>query len=367
MLDMLLATASASAEESSTISAGVIIAIIVALVVLILIISFIKIVPQSTAVVVERLGRFSRVLHTGLHLVFPFIDRVVDAPITPYVKVGQKHIIAEKFGSGMSFIFPARPISLKERLLDFPAQEVITKDNVAMLIDTVVYCQVTDPKQYTYGVENPLYAIKNLTLTTLRNIVGDLELDQTLTSRDLINSKMRKALDEATGAWGVKINRVEIQKIEPADKQIKEAMRKQAIAERERRAAIIAADATKRAAILEEEGRSRARILEADSTKQANILRAEGQRQADILNAEGQAKSIELINYSFPEKEYMTLQAFEALKALADGQATKIIVPSEIQNIAGLLAGLKGVVETDKPVDVNSVADTTASGVNNAK
>ena len=314
MLNMLLAQ---KAQES--LDTWVIVAIVVAAVILILIISFIRIIPQSTAVVVERLGRFSRVLNTGLHLVFPFIDRIVDPPVEIDAAKVHRH---GTVNHGMPVIGPARVISLREKLLDFPANDVITKDNVTMKIDTIVYCQVTDPKLYTYGAESPMCAIQNLTNTTLRNIVGELELDETLTSRDLINSKMRKVLDEATGSWGVKINRVEIQKIEPPVS-IRRAMELQATAERE-----------KRAVILEEEGKSQARILEADSIK-----------QAEILKAEGQSKAIELINYSFPETPYMTLQAYEALKALADGQATKIIVPSEIQNIAGLLAGLKGVVD----------------------
>jgi len=332
MLNMLLAP----------MSPWVVVAIVVAAVILILIISFIRIIPQSTAVVVERLGRFSRVLNTGLHLVFPFIDRIVDPPVEIDAAKVHRH---GTVNHGMPVIGPARVISLREKLLDFPANDVITKDNVTMKIDTIVYCQVTDPKLYTYGAESPMCAIQNLTNTTLRNIVGELELDETLTSRDLINSKMRKVLDEATGSWGVKINRVEIQRIEPPE-DIRKAMEAQATAERNKRALIITA-----------EGR-----------KQADILEAEGKSQADILEAEGQAKAIELINYSFPEAQYMTLKAYEALKALADGQATKIIVPSEIQNIAGLLAGLKGVVSdaptpgfnADLNVDVSAKAEAVA-------
>ena len=343
MLNMLLAPMSPLA----------VVAIVVAAVILILIISFIRIIPQSTAVVVERLGRFSRVLNTGLHLVFPFIDRIVDPPVEKCPT--NKHRLMND-NHGIPVVSPARVISLREKLLDFEANDVITKDNVTMKIDTIVYCQVTDPKLYTYGAENPICAIQNLTITTIRNIVGELELDETLTSRDLINSRMRKVLDDATGSWGVKINRVEIQKIEPPES-IREAMEKQATAEREKRAEIIAAEGKKQATILKEEGISQARILEADSTK-----------QAEILKAEGQSKAIELINYSFPETQYMTLQAYEALKALADGQATKIIVPSEIQNLAGLFAGLKGVVENvptpginaDLNVDVSAKAEAVA-------
>ena len=347
MLNMLLAPMSPLA----------VVAIVVAAVILILIISFIRIIPQSKAGVVERLGRFSRVLNTGLHLVFPFIDRIVDPPVE-VIKIIDEHGRCKLVNIAAKKTSPTQAhfISLKEKLLDFPANDVITKDNVTMQIDTVVYCQVTDPKLYTYGAESPVLAIQTLTDTTIRNIVGELELDETLTSRDLINTKMRKVLDDATGAWGVKINRVEIQKIIPPE-DIRDAMELQATAERKKRAEILKAEGIKQATILEEEGISQARILEADSTK-----------QAEILKAEGQSKAIELINYSFPETQYMTLQAYEALKALADGQATKIIVPSEIQNLAGLFAGLKGVVENvptpginaDLNVDVSAKAEAVA-------
>lgn len=362
MLNMLLAP----------MSPVVVIAIVAVAVILILIISFIRIVPQSKAGVVERLGRFSRVLNTGLHLVFPFIDRIVDPPIE-VIKVidekGQCRLV--NVSSKKTTTNQARFISLKEKLIDFPANDVITKDNVTMKIDTVVYCQVTDPKLYTYGAESPVLAIQNLTSTTIRNIVGELELDETLTSRDLINSKMRRVLDDATGAWGVKINRVEIQKIEPPE-DIRRAMELQATAERTKRAAILEAEAQKQSDILKAEGESQAKILEAEGKKQATILEEEGlsqariieadsSKQAEILKAEGQSKAIELINYSFPETQYMTLQAYEALKALADGQATKIIVPSEIQNIAGLLAGLKGVVEDVPTPGINADLSKDAS------
>ena len=340
MLNMLLAP----------MSPWVVVAIVVAAVILILIISFIRIIPQSTAVVVERLGRFSRVLNTGLHLVFPFIDRIVDPPVEKCPT--NKHRLMND-NHGIPVVSPARVISLREKLLDFEANDVITKDNVTMKIDTIVYCQVTDPKLYTYGAENPICAIQNLTITTIRNIVGELELDETLTSRDLINSRMRKVLDDATGSWGVKINRVEIQKIEPPES-IRRAMEKQATAEREKRAEIIAAEGSAQAAIITAEGGKKAAILREEGISQARILEADSSKQAEVLRAEGQSKAIELINYSFPETQYMTLQAYEALKALADGQATKIIVPSEIQNIAGLLAGLKGVVEDVPTPGINA-------------
>ena len=351
MLNMLLAP----------MSPVVVIAIVVVAVVLILIISFIRIVPQSKAGVVERLGRFSRVLNTGLHLVFPFIDRIVDPPVE-VIKIIDENGRCKLVNVGSQKTTPnqARFISLKEKLIDFPANDVITKDNVTMKIDTVVYCQVTDPKLYTYGAESPVLAIQNLTGTTIRNIVGELELDETLTSRDLINSKIRRVLDDATGAWGVKINRVEIQKIEPPE-EIREAMDKQATAERVKRAEIIAAEGSAKAKIITAEAGKQATILEEEGLSQARIIEADSSKQAEILKAEGQSKAIELINYSFPETQYMTLQAYEALKALADGQATKIIVPSEIQNIAGLLAGLKGVVEDVPTPGINADLSKDAS------
>ena len=245
---------------------------------------------------------------TGVHFIFPFIDKVVGGPI-----------------------------SLKERVADFAPQPVITKDNVTMQIDTVVYYQVTDAKLFTYGVEDPIRAIENLTATTLRNLVGELELDGTLTSRDTVNSKMRIILDEATDPWGIKINRVELKNILPP-KDIQQAMEKQMRAERERRESILKA-----------EGEKRSNILVAEGEKEAMILRAEAKKAAAIAEAEGTATAIKMINEANPNAAYLTLKGYDALKIMADGNATKIIVPSEIQNVTGLLASLKGVVEEETP------------------
>ncbi len=287
---------------------GLIIALIVLVaIIFIILISSVKIVRQSTAVVVERLGKFNRVLHTGVHLILPIIDRTVGGPI-----------------------------SLKERVADFDPQPVITKDNVTMQIDTVVYFQVTDAKMFTYGVESPIRAIENLTATTLRNLVGELELDGTLTSRDVVNSKMRIILDEATDPWGIKINRVELKNILPP-KDIQQAMEKQMRAERERREAILKA-----------EGEKRSNILVAEGEKEAMILRAEAKKAAVIAEAEGTATAIKMINDANPNAAYLTLKGYDALKVMSDGQATKIIVPSEIQNVTGLLASLKAVVDEKK-------------------
>ena len=283
-----------------------IILIVLAVVVFIILVSSIRIVRQSTVVIIERLGKFSRLLNNGIHFVLPFIDRSV-----------------------------GKPISLKERVADFAPQPVITKDNVTMQIDTVVYFQVTDAKLFTYGVEDPIRAIENLTATTLRNLVGELELDGTLTSRDTVNSKMRIILDEATDPWGIKINRVELKNILPP-KDIQQAMEKQMRAERERREAILKA-----------EGEKRSNILVAEGEKEAMILRAEAKKAAVIAEAEGTATAIKMINDANPNAAYLTLKGYDALKIMADGNATKIIVPSEIQNITGLLASLKAVVEKD--------------------
>lgn len=284
----------------------IIAAIVIGIVLLIIIIASIKIVRQSTALVVERLGKFHRLLNTGIHFIIPFIDRSVGGPI-----------------------------SLKERVADFAPQPVITKDNVTMQIDTVVYFQVTDAKLFTYGVENPIRAIENLTATTLRNLVGELELDGTLTSRDTVNSKMRIILDEATDPWGIKINRVELKNILPP-KDIQQAMEKQMRAERERRESILKA-----------EGEKRSNILVAEGEKEATILRAEARKAAVIAEAEGTANAIKMINDANPSAAYLTLKGYEALKIMADGKATKIVVPSEIQNVTGLLSSLKAVVEPD--------------------
>ena len=273
-----------------------IILIILAVVVFIVIICSIKVVRQSTVVVVERLGKFRKILETGIHFVLPFFEKA------------------------------SKPISLKERVADFAPQPVITKDNVTMQIDTVVYFQVTDAKLFTYGVEDPIRAIENLTATTLRNLVGELELDGTLTSRDTVNSKMRAILDEATDPWGIKINRVELKNILPPQ-DIQNAMEKQMRAERERRESILRA-----------EGEKRSNILVAEGEKEAMILRAEAKKAAVIAEAEATATAIQMINEANPNAAYLTLQGYEALKSVANGKSTKLIVPSEIQNVSGLLA-----------------------------
>ena len=296
--------------------------IVVALfvVVLWLIISNIYVVQQSRAYVIERLGAFNRVDGVGIHFKVPFLDRV------------------------------ARRVTLKEQVLDYPPQPVITKDNVTMQIDTVVYFQITDPKLYTYGVERPMLAMETLTATTLRNIIGDLELDQTLTSRDVVNTKMRAILDEATDPWGIKVNRVELKNIlPPAD--IQSSMEKQMKAERDRRQAILQAEGSKKSAILIAEGERESAILRADAEKQAAILKAEAERQAAILKAEGEAEairqvqqaladSLEMLNKSAPNDQVVKLKAIEAMEKIAEGQATKIIIPSEMQGLVGLANGL---------------------------
>ena len=284
-----------------------IIMLVLGIILLIILVSSVRIVKQSSAIVIERLGKYHRVLETGIHMIFPFIDRAAGPPL-----------------------------NLKERIADFPPQPVITKDNVTMQIDTVVYYQITDPKLFCYGVDRPISAIENLTATTLRNIVGEMELDQTLTSRDTVNSKIRIILDEATDPWGIKINRVELKNILPP-KDIREAMEKQMRAERERREAILKA-----------EGEKRSNILVAEGEKEAAILRANAKKAELIAEAEGRAEAIKLINSAKADASYLTLQGYEALKVLANGNSTKIIVPSEIQNIAGLFASLKETVADDK-------------------
>ena len=254
----------------------------------------------------------------------------------------------------------SRPISLKEIVADFKPQPVITKDNVTMQIDTVVYFQVTDPKLFSYGVDNPVRAIENLTATTLRNIVGELELDETLTSRDTVNTKMRVILDEATDPWGIKINRVELKNILPP-KDIQEAMEKQMRAERERREQILKAEGEKRSSILVAEGEKEAQILRAEGEKQTRILQAEAKKAELIAKAEGENQAIELINKAQPNASYITLQGFEALKVLANGKTTKIIVPSELQNVAGLLTSMAEVVKKGDTVIETSSTSQTAS------
>jgi len=297
-------------------SAGIIVLIVIGVLALVLLVASVRIVRQATAVVVERLGKYHRTLQTGVHVILPFFDRCIPA------------------------------ISLKEIVADFKPQPVITKDNVTMQIDTVVYFQITDPKLFTYGVDRPIMAIETLTATTLRNIVGELELDETLTSRDTVNSKMRIILDEATDPWGIKINRVELKNILPP-RDIQDAMEKQMRAERERREAILKAEGEKRANVLVAEGEKEARILRAEADKQTKILQAEARKAELIAQAEGESQAIELINNAKPNATYVTLQGFEALKSLADGNATKIIVPSEIQNVSGLLASMTEVVKSD--------------------
>ena len=282
--------------------------------VLIIIVRNIRVVQQSKAYVVERLGAYKVTWGTGIHIKVPFIERV------------------------------AKVISLKEQVADFPPQPVITKDNVTMQIDTVVYFQITDPKRYTYGIEHPMVAIENLSATTLRNIIGDLELDQCLTSRDIINAKMRNILDEATDPWGIKVNRVELKNILPP-REIQSAMEKQMKAERERREAILRAEGEKRAAILEAEGEKESAILRADAKKQQQILEAEGQAEAILKVQTATAEGIRLINEAAPGEGVLKIKAMEAFIAAANGKATKIIIPSEIQGIAGLA---EGVVESVK-------------------
>jgi len=293
-----------------------IILLVLGIIFLVLLCTSVRIVRQANAVVVERLGKYHKTLETGVHLVIPFFDRC------------------------------SMPISLKEIVADFKPQPVITKDNVTMQIDTVVYFQVTDPKLYSYGVDNPVRAIENLTATTLRNIVGELELDETLTSRDTVNSKMRQILDEATDPWGIKINRVELKNILPP-KDIQDAMEKQMRAERERREQILKAEGEKRSSILVAEGEKQAQILRAEAEKQTKILQAEARKAELIAQAEGENQAIELINKAKPDASYITLQGFEALKILANGNATKIIVPSEIQNVAGLLTSITETIKDD--------------------
>ena len=290
----------------------VILAIIV--IAFIVVITNISVVQQSRAYVIERLGAFHSVWGVGMHFKVPFIDRI------------------------------ARRVSLKEQVLDYPPQPVITKDNVTMQIDTVVYFQITDPKLYAYGVEQPMAAMETLTATTLRNIIGDLELDQTLTSRDVVNTKMRSILDEATDPWGIKVNRVELKNILPPQ-DIQNSMEKQMKAERERREAILRAEGEKRSAILMAEGEKESAVLRADAKKQEQILEAEGRAAAILAVQKATADGIRLLNDAAPTDPVLRLRALEAFTAAADGKATKIIIPSEIQGIAGLA---KGVVESVK-------------------
>ncbi|WP_314794856.1 stomatin-like protein [Eggerthia catenaformis] len=290
---------------------------IVVVLAIIIITSTIKIVPQSYAYVVERIGAYNRTCNVGLHILIPFLDRV------------------------------SNRVSLKEQVMDFPPQPVITKDNVTMQIDTVVYFSITDPKLFTYGVVRPINAIETLTATTLRNIIGDLELDETLTSRDTINSEMRAILDEATDPWGVKVTRVEVKNIIPP-RDIQEAMEKQMRAERERRESILVAEGKKQSAILTAEGDKESMVLRATAEKEAAIARAEGQAEALRLVYEAQAKAVDYINQAHPGDAYIQLEGLKALKDLANGQSTKIIVPSNLQSIAGTLTAAAEILKEQK-------------------
>ena len=312
---------------------GVVFLIVIIVIAVWVLASCVRIVPQAYAVILERLGAYQATWSTGIHFKIPFIERV------------------------------ARKVNLKEQVVDFPPQPVITKDNVTMQIDTVVFFQITDPKLYTYGVENPIMAIENLSATTLRNIIGDMELDETLTSRETINTKMRASLDEATDPWGIKVNRVELKNIIPPAA-IQDAMEKQMKAERERREAILIAEGQKKSTILVAEGKKQSAILDAEAEKQAAILRAEAQKERMIKEAEGQAEAvlkvqnanaegIRMIREAGADEAVLTLKSLEAFARAADGKATKIIIPSDIQGIAGLASSLKEIVtdpkaETDK-------------------
>ena len=309
-----------AAAADSEIPVGFIAVAVLVVLIIILLASSIKIVPQATAMVVERLGGYLATWSVGVHFKVPFIDRV------------------------------ARKVQMKEQVVDFPPQPVITKDNVTMQIDTVIFYQITDPKLYAYGVENPIIAIENLSATTLRNIIGDLELDQTLTSRETINTKMRASLDEATDPWGIKVNRVELKNIIPPAA-IRDAMEKQMKAERERREAILLAEGEKRSVILRAEGKKQSAILDAEAEKQAKILQAEAKKEAMIREAEGEAEAIlkvqqanadgiRFIREAGADEAVLHLKSLEAFEKAADGKATKIIIPSEIQGLAGLVKSL---------------------------
>ncbi len=296
---------------------GIIILIVVLLIAIAIIAYIVRIVPQAHSYVVERLGAYHTTWNTGIHVLIPFIDRV------------------------------ANKVTLKEIVKDFAPQPVITKDNVTMQIDTVVYFQITDAKLYTYGVVGPLTAIENLTATTLRNIIGELELDETLTSRDIINTKMRAILDEATDPWGIKVGRVEVKNIIPP-RDIQEAMEKQMRAERERRESILRAEGDKRSAILTAEGEKEAMVLRATAQKEAMIAEAEGKAQAMERIYEAQARGIAMIKDAEPSKEYLTLQSLETYSKIADGKATKIVVPAELQNMASILSSAKEMLKDNQ-------------------
>ena len=297
---------------------GLIIIGIIVFIVLLVVISNIKIVPQAHAYVIERLGAYYATWDTGLHVKIPFIDKI------------------------------SKKVSLKEQVVDFPPQPVITRDNVTMQIDTVVYFEITDPKLYCYGVERPLSAIENLTATTLRNIIGDLELDNTLTSRDTINDKIRIILDEATDAWGIKVIRVELKNILPP-REIQDAMEKQMKAERERRARILDAEGEKRSQILVAEGMKESAILKADAVKEQKIREAQGEAEAILSVQKAYADSLRMLNEAKPSEAVIALKSLESFQKAADGRATKIIIPSEIQSLAGLATSFKEIIKNDEP------------------
>ena len=301
-------------------SPGFIIIAVVVVLLLIVIVSNVYVVQQSKAYVVERLGKFQAVVGVGIHFKIPFVDRIV------------------------------KKISLKEQVADFDPQPVITKDNVTMQIDTVIYFQITDPKLYTYGVEYPMSAIENLTATTLRNIIGEMELDQSLTSRDIINAKMRSILDEATDPWGIKVNRVELKNILPP-REIQNAMEKQMKAERERRESILQAEGQKASQILVAEGEQQSAILRADAAKQARIMAAEAEATAILKVQQAMADSLRLLNESAPNDQVIKLKALEAFQKAADGRATKIIIPSEIQGLAGLASAFQALLGDDQAAE----------------
>lgn len=307
---------------------GMVFLIVLIVIILLIVSSLIRIVPQAHAYILERLGAYQATWETGIHFKIPFIEKV------------------------------ARKVNLKEQVVDFPPQPVITKDNVTMQIDTVVFFQITDPKLYTYGVENPIMAIENLSATTLRNIIGEMELDETLTSRETINTQMRASLDVATDPWGIKVNRVELKNIIPPEA-IRDAMEKQMKAERERREAILRAEGEKRSTILVAEGHKESAILDAEADKQAAILKAEAEKEKMIKEAEGQAEAVlkvqkataeglRMIREAGADEAVLTLKSLEALEKVADGKSTKIIIPSEIQGLAGLATSLKEIVAEDK-------------------
>ena len=309
---------------------------VIVFIIVVIIISNIKIVSQTNAYVIERLGRYHKTWDTGVHCLVPFIDKIADDGTTN-MSVASRNITSRKIGI----------VNLKEQVCDFDPQPVITKDNVTMQIDTVVYYQITDPKAYVYGVSNPIRALDNLTTTTLRNIMGDLDLDGALTSRDVVNTKMRQILDEATDPWGIKVIRVEVKNIMPP-KDIRDAMEKQMRAERERREAILLAEGEKRSNILKAEGVKESEILRAEAKKEALIKEAEGQAESILKINQATAEGLKMIKEAGVDESVLTLKAYEALGVMADGKATKIIVPSNIQGLAGLATSLKEIITEPK-------------------